>query len=509
MSTALFAVPARLVRTVALLGALALALALLALPAGAQDAQDVTAARVAGEGRVATAAHLASLTHEQADVAHLVSGREFADALAASYGAGRAAGPVLLAAAADDVGTVTWAALEELDVQEVRLVGGDATLDPAIEQQLADRGYEVRRIAGADRYATSAEVAKAYGLGPGDPTGTVDGLDTAVMASGATFADALTAGPIAADLSLPLVLTPPTRSDAAVEHALDLLHIDKILLIGGDAAVSPAVAQHYRNLGYDVERIAGPDRYGTAAALADQALLRFGFSPDTVLLARGDNHADALAAAPHGAALDAPILLTPPAQLSPHTADWFARACPAVDAVRALGGDAAVSEHALAQAVAAAQACEDDGVELVGQPSTAERESDAFPSGEFTDLLDVRAAVHDGFDRIVLETAGTERPAWSVTWTDEPRLLPAGEPADVEGEAFLEISLTASDEWGEGDTYPGPDRIAVDGHVVNEVYKTSDFEGRTVWTVGLEQTAPFAVDLHEDPTRLIVDVVGQ
>ncbi|HVL98467.1 MAG TPA: cell wall-binding repeat-containing protein [Egibacteraceae bacterium] len=412
-------------RALALFGALALAFALLAVPAAAQqgDGDDVTPARVDGQNRVETAVNIATLTFDRADVAHLVFGGDYPDALAASYAAGVVDGPILMPASRDDVGAITWDALEELGVERVRLVGGEAVLSPAIQEQLDARGYENRRIAGTDRYATSAEVAKFYGLGMGDNLGTVDGHRTAVMASGANFPDALAVGPIAAAAQLPLVLTPPHRADAEVDHALDLLHIDRIVLVGGTAAVSPAVERHYRDLGFAVERVAGAHRMGTAALLADRAVLQFGFSPALVLLARGDDFPDALAASIHGATAGAPILLTQsPAVLGQPTSTWLARSCPDIDVVRALGGDAAIRPATLRAAVEAARSCR----QPVGSSGLAERQA----VGDFTDLVDVHASAHTGFDRIVLEFAGAEHPAWPVRWTDEPRYQPADQPAE-------------------------------------------------------------------------------
>lgn len=55
-----------------------------------------------------------------------------------------------------------------------------------------------------------------------------------------------------------------------------------------------------------VDRLAGPDRITTAAAVALDA---FGDGADTVVVARADDYADALAGAPLAARLDAPMLL--------------------------------------------------------------------------------------------------------------------------------------------------------------------------------------------------------
>jgi putative cell wall-binding protein len=59
--------------------------------------------------------------------------------------------------------------------------------------------------------------------------------------------------------------------------------------------------------GRSVERVAGPDRYATAAAVADRA---FPGARATAVVARGDAFSpDALTAAPYAAGLGAPLVL--------------------------------------------------------------------------------------------------------------------------------------------------------------------------------------------------------
>lgn len=359
MTGCAFPIRGPMVGGLALASVLLCAVAVLAgAPATAQDG-GVVASRVQGQTRVHTAANIATLTFSRADVAHLVFAGGFADALAASYAAGIVDGPILLASrhgvAAD---SPTLHALAQLGVREVRLVGGPAVLSAAVEHDLQAHGYATARISGADRYATAAQVATLYGRGGGANVGTVEGRRTAVMASGTNFPDALAAGPIAAAAHLPLVLTRPHRADAATEEALAQLDIDHLLLLGGEAAVSTHVEQHYRTLGYDVQRLAGPDRTATAALLADVAVAQFGFSHDLTLLARGDDFPDALAASIYGATVGAPLLLTrSPGLLSQPTAGWLARNCPRVRMIRALGGAAAIQPGALDAAVTSAEAC--------------------------------------------------------------------------------------------------------------------------------------------------------
>lgn len=79
----------------------------------------------------------------------------------------------------------------------------------------------------------------------------------------------------------------------------------------------------------EVVRAAGDDRVGTSVALAQQG---FPTGAGTVVLARTDSYADALAAAPLAATLGGPVLLTPGSGLRRDVAD----------AVRRLGADQAV-----------------------------------------------------------------------------------------------------------------------------------------------------------------------
>lgn len=338
----------------AIVSALTVALSVLVVSAPATSAQEVTPARIGGQDRYDTAANVATFTFEQADVAHVVTGENFPDALSATFAAGSVNGPLLLSGR-DRVPAPTWAALDELGVQSVVLVGGTDVLSTQVEQELADAGYSTSRLSGSHRYHTASVVARHYGE---ERVGTVAGQRTAILATGVDYPDALAAGPIAARERLPLLLTPHGRADASVNQALEQLEIDKIFLLGGPKAVSEDVEAFYRDRGYDVERIGGPTRMDTAWLLADTAVHDFGFTHELVLLARGDDYPDALTASVHGATVGAPIVLTATAiDLSEQTRDWLTRTCPDVRALRALGGTEAVSADVLDEAVAAAEAC--------------------------------------------------------------------------------------------------------------------------------------------------------
>jgi putative cell wall-binding protein len=199
--------------------------------------------------------------------------------------------------------------------------------------------FEFLRWSGPNRFATSAAIsANAF------PAGAA----TVVIASGTDFPDALAAGPLAASIGAPILLTSPTALPPATAAELDRLDPTRVLLVGGPNAISQAVvdavvAATAGALPVDVERIAGANRFATAALVGAAAFA----SPTTVYVASGRSFPDALAAAPAGGVLDRPILLTETAALPPDTAG-------AIDALAdpeivVLGGPGAISDGVLAE----------------------------------------------------------------------------------------------------------------------------------------------------------------
>lgn len=142
--------------------------------------------RIAGTTRVGTAAKISEAARTSG-TAFVVNGFRPADSLVAAAPAGRQdAG--LVQVHQDQVPEVTRRALE--GVQEVIIVGGHSVVSEPVAAELADIvGGAVRRVAGGNRGATSASVARAF-----------PGGDRVHLAAGAdeNLVDAVTAGWMAA-----------------------------------------------------------------------------------------------------------------------------------------------------------------------------------------------------------------------------------------------------------------------------------------------------------------------
>ncbi|HET6380774.1 MAG TPA: cell wall-binding repeat-containing protein [candidate division Zixibacteria bacterium] len=294
-------------------------------------------ARLAGSDRFATAAAASRSSFAPGvPVAYVATGSTFPDALAAGPMAARAGGPILLVTRSV-LPRATADELTRLRPGRIVVLGGETAVDAGTLNELQQfTSGGVTRLAGADRYATAVEVSRAaFG----------DGAPVAFLATGAAFPDALVAGPPAALRGGPILLTKPTELPAVVRAELLRLQPTQVHVLGGTGAVSDAVLHAVRAAlpAASVARLAGADRYGTAAQVVNAF-----FGPvDRAYLATGADFPDALSAVPVAARAFAPLLLTAPGWLPAPIRDQLVRTWPR--SVSVLGGSAAVSDGVVQQ----------------------------------------------------------------------------------------------------------------------------------------------------------------
>jgi putative cell wall-binding protein len=185
----------------------------------------------------------------------------------------------------------------------------------------------IQRISGDDRYETAIEIARA---------GWPDGADNVVLATGATFPDALAGAPLAFQMDAPILLTPKAKLDQRVRSLMKEFGVKKVTILGGPNAVSSAVENELKkDMKLTVNRIQGENRYETAAAIAETLL------PNrTAVVAYGGNFPDALSMAPYAAMYGHPIFLTDKNELSQATK----KAMSSYTKTYVIGGPNAISE---------------------------------------------------------------------------------------------------------------------------------------------------------------------
>jgi putative cell wall-binding protein len=192
-----------------------------------------TVHRIGGATRYDTAALVAE--HIGGSNIYIARGDTWPDAASVSALAAYQQRPILLTAGTALPGGTT-AAIAALQATHATIIGGTAAVSDSVQNELATDGLAVDRLAGADRYATSAAVASA---------GTAAGLTGSTwLTDGQNWPDAIAAGPSAARLHGDVILVDPHRlANSPATSAWITSHpTASVTAVGGPDVVSPGDA---------------------------------------------------------------------------------------------------------------------------------------------------------------------------------------------------------------------------------------------------------------------------
>ncbi|HWS58868.1 MAG TPA: cell wall-binding repeat-containing protein [Actinotalea sp.] len=264
--------------------------------------------RIAGANRYDTAAQLSERFAAGVPVAFVARGDLFPDSLSASALAGHLESPVLLTGS-DALPATTTAALQRLQPREIVVLGDVGAVSAQVAAELTALAPAVRRLGGADRYATAALVSAEF-----EP-----GVPVALLATGTNYADAMTGAALGGARGGPMLLTGPDALPEPVAAELARLRPEQVVVLGSESVVSAAAAAEAATYAVGPEpkvvRLAGADRYATASAVAAQ----FGSAVTHTYLATGENFPDGLTAAALAGAEGVPLLITATGSLSEPT----------------------------------------------------------------------------------------------------------------------------------------------------------------------------------------------
>ncbi|MEA3502043.1 MAG: S8 family serine peptidase [Actinomycetota bacterium] len=247
---------------------------------------------------------------------YLVTGQDFPDTLSIGPVAAIDNAPILLVTRTG-IPQATTEELERLAPSEIVIVGGTAVVETSVEDRVQSLTVgTVHRINGADRYATAVAVSQSA-FAPG--------VNVVVLVTGEKYPDGLTAGPVAAKLGGPVLLTRSDSLPTVTRDEILRLSPDTVIIAGGTDAVAATVETAVEHLGLSVLRVAGPDRYATAASLSSTY---FDSTTRPVFLATGEAFPDALSGSAAAGRVNGPLLLTRTAALPPSTREELERLFP-------------------------------------------------------------------------------------------------------------------------------------------------------------------------------------
>lgn len=289
---------------------LAAVLVMAAAPARAELAEVVT---LSGDDNIAAAIAISEYVHDDdsefALTVFLARNDNFPDALAS--GPMQTDGP-LLYTPTGSLDPRTRAEINRVNPDSVTILGGEQAVSAAVEAEIRAEGYHVERVNGADRIDTAVKLAESKGVfgsfefplyevkiarafpvpGSVDTTpGFVDSLGLGVANDSELVYPVL--------LSHTDALSPATAGFLEAARNRQGEEIQRALVAGGSQALSDRVLADVDARVASARRLAGANRYETAAAIAASQEER----PDpvtVVILAdgtRGDSWAPGFSAA--------------------------------------------------------------------------------------------------------------------------------------------------------------------------------------------------------------------
>jgi putative cell wall-binding protein len=298
---------------------------------GSYPAQPL-AQRVAGTDRYDTSARYSGRT-EQAfrPVTYVATGADFPDALASAPVSGFEGSPVLLVQR-DSVPASVKNELCRVHPGHIVVMGGTNAISDAVYNQVTQCAVNgsAHRESGVNRYHTASLVSRnTY-----DP-----GVGVVYVATGERFADALAGGAAGAHNKGPLLLVQQNALPFDTGTELSRLKPNRIVVLGGPSAVSDETFRQLGQYSSNVTRVAGGDRYETAALLARQ---EFGTLNGGLVVATGAQYPDAVAAGAAGF----PVLLVPSGGPAPASVKAALDALAPLG-VLVMGGTGAVADDTL------------------------------------------------------------------------------------------------------------------------------------------------------------------
>ena len=267
----------------------------------------------------------------------VASGMDFADALSATYLSSVKGAPILLNVNnSKRMDTLVDYIKKNADAKAtIYIVGGTGAVSGNLEKKLKNRGFtdkQIKRLAGKNRYLTNIEVLKATGVSSGE----------LLIASGASFADALSASAVGKPIFL--VAGKSNSLTADQQKYLSQTSFSTATIIGGTGAVSAGIEKALKT-GYklkSVDRLGGSSRYETSVLVAQ----KYFDDPPTICLAYGNNYPDGLCGGALAYKYHSPLILT--VNMRTNDAQAYAKQIGATNSV-SFGGETLISEDMIKQ----------------------------------------------------------------------------------------------------------------------------------------------------------------
>ena len=275
--------------------------------------------RLSGKDRYKTAVAISQKGWDHAETVVLARGGEFPDALAGTPLAYQYDAPMLLTED-NKLTDSTKKELERLQPNKVIILGSSGAITDNVSNEIKSMGIEVDRFGGKNRFDTAAIIAENL----------PKKNDTAILAYGMNYPDALSIAPYAAKNGYPIYLS--LTDKLPKETAAEIQNYDNVIVVGSSGVISEKALAEIP----DYKRYAGKDRFVTNQEIIKNLPL----GNEQAYFATGKGFADALTGAVLAAKNDAPLYLSWPNRLPTGTGTLLEKN--SYDQFNLLGGNSVI-----------------------------------------------------------------------------------------------------------------------------------------------------------------------
>lgn len=190
--------------------------------------------------------------------------------------------------------------IKRLGAKTCIFVGGTSVISEQVLQSPALEGIYKVRIAGSDRFHTSALVAQKIWLETGKQP------DTAIIVNGESLVDACMVSYLSY-LQVPVLLVKKDQIPFPVRSAINSLNLSSAIIFGGTSVVSKNIESHFSSC----LRIGGLNRVETSVKAFNFSVENCGFNTKAIFITGSNWLVDALIAGAPAANLSSPVVLVP------------------------------------------------------------------------------------------------------------------------------------------------------------------------------------------------------
>lgn len=252
-----------------------------------------------------------SREYKSADTVILANGYKDTDILTATVLGAKIDAPVILING-NSVSAEVFTEIDRLGAKDIILSGGYSSISKAVENSLSEYDKDnVERLSGSNRFETAVEVAKKIRAITGEN-------ENSVLVDGTNFPDAVSVVSLAVSENAPILLTSPSSLPNVTIKAISDFNLSNIFIGGGSNSVSKDIEISLSNK-YKVERIYGSDRYETSLAVAKRVYPE----ASRIVIASGEQYADALVAVPYATKNDIPTIMVAKNSMKPSVENFI------------------------------------------------------------------------------------------------------------------------------------------------------------------------------------------